>query len=280
VLGVPVRSEDRLIAFVTLSPELSGQGYGQDDRDLLRAIAHHAAMLLSLVHLAEARRAATSMEALHRISAFCLHDLKNLAARLALVVQNAGVHGHDPDFQHSAMRTVAQTAKSMTALMGKLSLQSGDLENLADGEVTDVHSIIDDTVRSVTSGVSVSVLNEADASLQVRIDPNQLQQVLLNLVLNAAQACGSEREIRIITKAEEGAAVIVVSDTGDGIPPSVLRTLFRPFRTTKNGGLGVGLYECKRIVEAHHGTIHVQSENGRGTTVMITLPLASHAMCG
>jgi putative PEP-CTERM system histidine kinase len=280
VLGVPVRSEDRLIAFVTLSPELSGQGYGQDDRDLLRAIAHHAAMLLSLVHLAEARRAATGMEALHRVSAFCLHDLKNLAARLSLVVQNAGVHGHDPAFHQSAMRTVAQTAKSMTALVGKLSLPTGDLESLPEGDVTDVHSIIDDTVRSVTGGVSVSVLNQADAFLQVRIDPNQLQQVLLNLVFNAAQACGSQGEIRIITKAEEGAAVIVVSDTGDGIAPSVLRTLFRPFRTTKHGGLGVGLYECKRIVEAYHGTIHVQSENGGGTAVMITLPLASHAMSG
>ena len=149
-----------------------------------------------------------------------------------------------------------------------------------DNELTDVHSIIDDTVRCVTGGVSVSVLNEPGALLQVRIDPNQLQQVLLNLVLNAAQACGSEGEIQIITKAEEGTAVIVVSDTGDGIPASVLRTLFRPFRTTKDGGLGVGLYECKRIVEAHHGTIHVQSENGHGTVVMITLPLASHAMSG
>ena len=149
-----------------------------------------------------------------------------------------------------------------------------------DDELTDVHSIVDDTIRCVTGGVSVSVLNEPGALLQVRIDPSQLQQVLLNLVLNAAQACGSEGEIHIITKAEEGTAVIVVSDTGDGIPPSVLRTLFRPFRTTKDGGLGVGLYECKRIVEVHHGTIHVQSENGRGTTVRITLPLASHAMSG
>jgi len=280
VLGVPVRSEDRLIAFVTLSPELTGRGYGPDDRDLLRAIAHHAAMLLSLVHLAEARRAATGMEALHRVSAFCLHDLKNLAARLSLVVQNAGVHSHDPAFHHSAMRTVAHTATSMTALVSKLSLPSGDPEGPLEGGLTDVHSIIDDTVRSMTGGVSVSVLNEADALLQVRIDPNQLQQVLLNLVLNAAQACGTNGEIQIITKTEEGTAVIVVSDTGDGIPPSVLRTLFRPFRTTKDGGLGVGLYECKRIVEAHHGTIHVQSENGRGTAVIITLPLASPVMSG
>jgi len=282
VLGVPLRSEGRLIAFVTLSPELSGQGYGQDDRDLLRAIAHHAAMLLSLVHLAEARRAATGMEALHRVSAFCLHDLKNLAARLSLVVQNADVHGHDPVFQQSAMRTVAQTAKSMTALVGKLSLESDDLtdHDVPVGELTDVQSIIDDTVKSVNGGVSVSVRNEVAAVLPVRIHADQLQQVLLNLILNAAQACGSQGEIRIITKAEEGAAVIVVSDTGSGIPPSVLRTLFRPFRTTKKGGLGVGLYECKRIVEAHQGTIRVESESGRGTAVRITLPLASHAMSG
>src|SRR5207249_10913776 len=67
------------------------------------------------------------------------------------------------------------------------------------------------------------------------------------------------------------------SDTGPGIEPDKLRTLFQPFRTTKEGGLGIGLFQCKRILEAHRGTIHIVSEVGRGTSVRIELPVASTA---
>jgi signal transduction histidine kinase len=67
--------------------------------------------------------------------------------------------------------------------------------------------------------------------------------------------------------------VVTVADTGEGIGPADLRTLFQPFRTTKTDGLGIGLYECKRVIEAHGGTIRVESEVGRGTSVRIELPI-------
>ena len=77
-------------------------------------LSHHVGALLSHANLAEERQAAAELEALHRFSVFCLHDLKNLAARLSLVAQNAEHHGKDPAFQESAMRTVADTAKKIT----------------------------------------------------------------------------------------------------------------------------------------------------------------------
>jgi len=67
--------------------------------------------------------------------------------------------------------------------------------------------------------------------------------------------------------------VVTVADTGPGVEPEELRTLFQPFRTTKEGGLGIGLFQCKRILEAHRGTIHIESEVGRGTSVRIELPI-------
>src|SRR5436189_173135 len=81
--------------------------------DLLRTIANHVGMLISHSRLAEDRKAAAEMEALHRFSAFCLHDLKNLAARLSIVVKNAEVFGEDLAFQRSAMKTVAGTVPKM-----------------------------------------------------------------------------------------------------------------------------------------------------------------------
>jgi hypothetical protein len=72
----------------------------------------------------------------------------------------------------------------------------------------------------------------------------------------------------------DGVAVITVDDSGNGIPPSMLETLFRPAQSNRPGGLGIGLYQCKQIVEAHLGTIQVRSEVGKGTQVRIEIPLA------
>jgi len=277
VLCVPIRSGERLIAFVTLSRELHAEPYGTDDADLLRAIAHHAAVLLSQAQLAEERRAAVQLEALHRFSAFCLHDLKNLTARLSLVAQNAAVYGQDPAFQQSAMQTVAGTIQKMMALMAKLSspMESVRAIDRDQAELTDVRAVIAETLESLNGGVQVSVRRTEESVPPVRMKPEQLQQVLLNVILNARQACGEQGEIRISTGRVSNSAVITVSDTGPGIPASALRTLFQPFRSSKEGGLGVGLYECKQIVESHRGTVFVESVVGQGTHVQITLPLAS-----
>jgi len=278
VLCVPLRSDNRLVGFVMLSQE-RGAAYGTDDADLLRAIAHHVAMLVSLAELAEDRRAASELEALHRFSAFCLHDIKNLAARLSLVIQNAEVYGQDPAFQQSAMRTVSTTVQKMMALITKLSPGSRAVPPTDQGEweVFELHAVLSETMDSLNGGLRVPIRRIEDALPPVRMKRDQIQQVLLNVILNAQQACGEQGEIEIKTVCGERKAIITVSDTGPGIQPSVLRTLFHPFQTTKKEGLGVGLYECKRIIESHEGTMCIESQVGHGTLVRITLPFASEA---
>ena len=284
-LCVPIRNGDELTAFVALSRELHREEYGTDDCDLLRTISHHVGMLLSHARLAEERREAAELEALHRFSAFCLHDFKNLAARLSLVVQNADVHGDDRAFQESAMRTVANTVKSMMTLISKLSFKPG-YPGMCEPvpAVVDVHEVIAETVNSINGGHDVLLKTGGERMPPVAIAREPLHQVLLNLIINAqhavqqvGQQAGGERgEIRISTEQANGSVVVTVADTGKGIGPADLRTLFQPFRTTKTEGLGIGLYECKRVIEAHGGTIRVESEVGRGTSVRIELPIASH----
>jgi signal transduction histidine kinase len=96
---------------------------------------------------------------------------------------------------------------------------------------------------------------------------------LLNVVLNAKQAIGGNGEISVALAQHNGLALVTVDDTGDGIPPEMLESLFRPSQSSRSGGLGVGLYQCRQIVEAHQGTIHVRSEIGKGTQVRIELPI-------
>lgn len=270
-LCVPIQSSGELLGFIALGRDERGERYHYDDYLLLRAIAHHVGMLLVLSRQTEERRAAVGLEALHRFSAFCLHDLKNLTAGLSLVVQNATVHGHDPAFQQSAMKTVSATVRKMTALMEKLSLK---VRHETPWQAVDVGAMIRDTVASVKMPVCVDLGALEAPPVAVRAVREELQQVFLNLLLNARQAAGEQGQVSIHAGRDGQMIRVTVADNGPGIPPDRLRTLFQPFQTTKAGGLGIGLYQCKRILESHQGSIHIMSTVGQGTTIYVMLPVA------
>lgn len=271
-LCFPIRAQGRLIAFVALGKQLHGEAYGTDDCDLLRGISHHAGMLLSHANLAEERQASAELEALHRFSVFCLHDLKNLAARLSLVAQNAEHHGRDPAFQESAMRTVTDTAKKMAVLMSKLSLKSLKPALVGVPEAVDLFLLIDDIVAPMRGEGAVRISVSGGPVPPLLAVREQVQQVLLNVILNAKQAMSQEGDISIALAESNGSVVVTVGDTGSGISPDMLETLFRPSQSSRPGGLGVGLYQCKQIVEAHRGTIQIRSEVGQGTQIRIEFP--------
>jgi C4-dicarboxylate-specific signal transduction histidine kinase len=108
-------------------------------------------------------------------------------------------------------------------------------------------------------------------------DRVQLQQVIINLVMNACQAMGSlcdtEKSLKIRTRVERNEVMIEVSDTGSGIEADLLPCLFNPFYTTKAEGLGMGLSICRSIIEFHEGRIWATSVKGQGATFMFALPL-------
>jgi signal transduction histidine kinase len=108
----------------------------------------------------------------------------------------------------------------------------------------------------------------------VRGDESQLQQAFMNLLLNAVEAMSSGGELLAATQTGAGRVKISIRDTGAGIAPENLAHVFDTFFTTKKNGTGLGLAICRRVVEEHHGAIEVQSEAGRGSTFIITLPMA------
>jgi putative PEP-CTERM system histidine kinase len=272
-LCFPIRAQGRLTAFVALGRQLRGEAYGADDCDLLRGISHHVGALLSHAGLAEERQASAELEALHRFSVFCLHDLKNLAARLSLVAQNAERYGKDPAFQESAMRTVTDTAQKMTTLMSKLSLKSFKPVPVAMLESIDMSNLIDETVAPIRGSENVRLSVSGKPVPPVMAVREHIHQVLLNVVLNAKQAIGEKGDISIAIEQSNGSVIVTVDDTGSGIPSGMLESLFRPSQSSRPGGLGIGLYQCKQIVEAHQGTIQLRSAEGKGTQVRIELPI-------
>jgi putative PEP-CTERM system histidine kinase len=274
-LCFPIRAQGKVIAFLALGSPLHGESYGTDDEDLLRGLAHHVGMLLAHARLTDERRASAELEALHRFSVFCMHDLKNLAARLSLVAQNAQRHGSNPAFQESAMRTVADTADKMAALMSKLSRKSFHSELGGAPEPVDLSRLLHEIVEPLRVEPSLRLQVSNRLARPVVVVREQIQQVLLNVVLNARQAISRDGAIAIALTEADGCARVTVEDTGCGIPPAGLENLFKPSQSSRPGGLGVGLYQCKQIVDAHRGTIQIRSEAGKGTEVTIELPLAT-----
>jgi two-component system, sporulation sensor kinase E len=109
-------------------------------------------------------------------------------------------------------------------------------------------------------------------------DETQLEQVLLNLLLNAQSAMPSGGSIEVILAYDEDAAEIrmEVKDDGPGIPEEIQKRIFQPFFTTRTDGAGLGLATCLKNVQYHGGSIELHSEVGHGTTFIVTLPLLCH----
>ena len=133
----------------------------------------------------------------------------------------------------------------------------------------------------VRNGVSVQT-QLADALLPVQGDRVQLQQVVLNLILNAVEAMGSvevgARELLIRTEHDDAGVLVVVRDSGPGIDPTHLKRVFEPFYTTKSGGTGMGLSICRSIIDAHGGRLWAEANRPRGTVFQFTLPNAEKLM--
>lgn len=272
-----VTGQGRLLGFCTLSHESVYEGYDRDDFDLLRAIAHHVTMLLIQFELVEERSSAAKWEAVHRFSAFYLHDLKNLAMSLSLVAQNAAQYGSNIEFQASAMQTVKNTSQRIIDLMGELSRQAKE-PNLSEGAVTelvDVNLLIQDTLAAINdSGCQPNFSPGLEVPV-LQLKKEAIKQVFLNLILNARQATGRKGTIDISTAYDGEQVIVELIDTGGGMSVAQLEKIFQPFKSSKKNGLGVGLFQSKRIVEDHHGVIHIESQEGRGTTVIVTFPVQS-----
>jgi len=157
--------------------------------------------------------------------------------------------------------------------MSKLSLKSFNPVSATMLESIDMLNLIDETVAPIRGEEHVRLSVSAEPVPPIMAVREHIHQVLLNVVLNAKQAIGEKGDISITIKQSNGSVVVTVDDTGSGIPSSMLESLFRPSQSSRPGGLGVGLYQCKQIVEAHQGTIQLRSKQGKGTQVRIELPI-------
>jgi len=273
VLCCPLVAGKEVVGFALLGPDRSGAMYIQDDDELLKAISTQAAVQIREIRLLEELTATKEMEAFSKMSSFIMHDLKNLTNSLSLVSQNAQENIHNPEFQRDTIKTIDGTVSRMKKVIARLSSTPKTLS--LKKMIMDVDELVDKSLMKLTlpADKDISFKKSVAPCPPVLVDPEAFEMVILNLVLNAYEAIGSSGEIRLDAAADGDFVNITVSDNGRGMTEEYLRTgLFRPFKSTKSNGLGIGLYQCKSIIEAHGATIEVKSSPGEGTAFSIKMP--------
>jgi len=269
---VPLRSGERSLGALVLADRVGGHGYTLEELELLTCIGDQVTSVLLNLRLADEVARGRELEAFRLMSTFFIHDLKNAAASLNLTLKNLPKHFDDPAFRGDALRAVGNTAKRIDDMIARLSaLRERPGASLQE---TDLNQIVSDALGRVDPIPRIEVTQELQTVPSLRVDKEQIQSVITNLVLNAQEALGSEGRVLVRTEHREGQVILSVSDNGCGMTPAFMNdSLFRPFQSTKKKGLGIGLFQSRTIVQAHGGRVQVESEPGKGTTFQVSFPV-------
>ncbi|KAF0180528.1 MAG: integral membrane sensor signal transduction histidine kinase [Nitrospirae bacterium] len=268
---VPLTSQDTLAGFIMLRSRLDeSEPVTFEDYDLMKALAQHACSALLTRTMAEELAESRELAAVAKLSTFVIHDLKNQVSGLSLVVQNAADFLDDPDFRQDMVRSVSGTVKRMQDLIARLNdLREKRHLKLAPVDLTGLSS-------EITKLLKTDRLSVEGSAVVAEADREEIGKVILNLVINAVESSDDGSHVRVETGAMDGQAFVRVHDRGAGMSAEFIRNhLFRPFHTTKKQGLGIGLYQCRQIVEAHGGRIDVESRQGEGSAFTVLLPLCT-----
>jgi putative PEP-CTERM system histidine kinase len=261
---IPLFSSKNLEGFIALGKHINtNETFIYEDYDLMKTIASQASLAIMHQRLSEQVTHVREIEAIGNVATFVAHDIKNLVSSLSLIVENADRHLHNVDFQQDMLTSLRSTVGKMHKLIGRLkNLGEQDQINMRPVNLLELANKTANLVigsRTVISGEPV----------KIQADENEIQKVILNLIMNAIEASDANQPVEIEVGVTS-APFIKVVDHGCGIPSNYLRAeLFKPFKTTKKQGLGIGLYQCRQIINAHGGRIEVNSVENLGSEFTI-----------
>ena len=287
VLGLAALNDlgiERLVLVEKGNEVLAVIGIGQpderslaEDEQFLSSVSNQLGHLILTHKLSEELLLAREWDSFNRFASFILHDLKNLATLQGMTLENAKHFSQNPAFLSDAFATFDQTTEKMINLIASLSVQRGQfsLKQQPVNILEVISNTFDHLKLEQRNGLQVRTTFPPTSQLRpVSGDPELLQKAFTNLLLNAIQSLPQGEGAVEVTVSNETRGKITASirDTGCGISPERLESLFRPFQTTKEKGLGIGLCHTRSIIEVHGGQIRIESQLNAGTKVEVELP--------
>ncbi|NDP38259.1 MAG: PEP-CTERM system histidine kinase PrsK [Rhodoferax sp.] len=269
-LVVPLMVGSELTGFVVLASARTRVDVNWEVIDLLKTAGQQAASFLAQMQATEALLEVRKFDAFNRMSAFVVHDLKNIVTQLSLMMKNAKRLGDNPEFQQDMLLTVENSLDRMRQLM--LQLREGATPpGTAFG--VNLGGIIQ-RIEAQAAGQGRTLEVNLSEPVVTRGHEERLERVIGHVVQNALDATDPSGRVWLNLDRARGQARIVVGDTGNGMSQDFIRErLFKPFQSTKLSGMGIGAYESFQYVKELGGQIEVDSSPNQGTTVKMLLPL-------
>ena len=271
----PIFRLDVLIGFFALFDPPPPFQLEFEDRDLLHTMGQHVATMLAQ-HEADRRVAEMSQfETYNRLTAFVMHDLKNCAAQLSLVVGNAVKHRHNPEFIDDAIATIANTSERVTRLIEQLSRRNAQPAIAPPVRLVELVNL---AIERCQTRVPKPVLaSGAGCACMVNAEREQLIAAIEHALRNAQDATPESGKVTVDVSDSEATVRVTVTDDGAGMDPEfVQHFLFRPFHSTKGSkGMGIGAYQARELAMSLGGNVEVDSRPGAGTRFSFILPVAA-----
>lgn len=270
---LPIYQQQELWGMVLLNAQsVERRPLNWELRDYLQAVTEQTANFVFQAESSHKLAENAQFAAFSRMSAFVVHDLKNVLAQINLLLANAKQHKHNPDFIDDTFETLEHSKARMDNMLRQLMEKS--IDNSPDISQVDMLSLIEDVIENKCAALPPLPIFNEKVSAHLDLNADKFANVLYHLISNAQQATTEQGEVEIKLSETTTNVVIDIMDDGTGMSQKFIdEDLFKPFVTTKgNAGMGVGAYDAKTYIESIGGSIAVKSQEGDGSWFRLTLP--------
>jgi len=274
VLSYPLEAKNTVWGVIVLA--LPEKNPSLSNLQVLSSFLQEVNLIIENSFLTELIVESQRVDSFNRLTSIILHDLRGTIAKLSLSLHNAQKYYYEPDFKRDFLSTISSSIKKIKSLTDRINERPTSL-NLKPHSINQIiREVIDELSLRESDGINL-IEKYGDIPLLV-LDDYYIKKIIRNLLINACEAMpeGGKIEVSSYIKYNESFAYIEIKDSGTGMSQEFINThLFKPFVSTKEKGLGLGLYLAKEIVHLHGGEIEVESSPGKGTLFKIKLPLFS-----
>jgi putative PEP-CTERM system histidine kinase len=274
-LVVPLRYCSKLIGVALLNPPRAARSLDWEDKNLISLVALQLAAYLMQEETAQALADARQLEEFNKRFAFIVHDTKNTIGQLSLLLRNIEEFGHNEEFRKDMTATLRHAVEKLQSLLGQL--RGNPIGKKAGDELREEVDIGALVARFVLGKRKVGldiIMSENDTPVLVQMaNKDAFLSVLELIVGNAIEAAPKGSPPTVHVGKVDGSVYVAVSDKGPGMTQEFIAgQLFRPLKTTKQDGFGIGAYQAREIMRDLGGSMNVRSKLGEGTTVSLCLP--------